>query len=61
MDEPTTALTNKEITILFEIMRNLKEHGLSIIFISHKMPELFEICDKYYRSSGWLFHSNRSV
>jgi len=47
MDEPTTALTNKEITILFEIMRNLKEHGLSIIFISHKMPELFEICDKY--------------
>jgi ribose transport system ATP-binding protein len=47
MDEPTTALTNKEITILFEIMRNLKDHGLSIIFISHKMPELFEICDKF--------------
>lgn len=47
MDEPTTALTNKEISILFEIMRSLKEHGLSIIFISHKMPELFEICDKY--------------
>jgi ABC-type sugar transport system ATPase subunit len=47
MDEPTTALTNKEISILFEIMRSLKSHGLSIIFISHKMPELFAICDKY--------------
>lgn len=47
MDEPTTSLTNKEIDILFEIMRNLKKDGLSIIFISHKMPELFAICDKY--------------
>ena len=47
MDEPTTALTNKEIDVLFDIMRSLKVHGLSIIFISHKMPELFAICDKY--------------
>lgn len=47
MDEPTTALTNKEIDILFDIMRSLKTHGLSIIFISHKMPELFKICEKY--------------
>ena len=47
MDEPTTALTNKEIEILFSIMRQLKEEGISIIFISHKMPELFSICDKY--------------
>ncbi len=47
MDEPTTALTNREIDVLFKIMRSLKEHGLSIIFISHKMPELFAICDKF--------------
>lgn len=47
MDEPTTALTNKEIDNLFQIMRNLKEQGVSIIYISHKMPELFEICDRY--------------
>ncbi len=47
MDEPTTALTNKEIDILFDIMRSLQSHGLSIIFISHKMPELFAICEKY--------------
>ena len=47
MDEPTTALTNKEIDNLFVIMRSLKEQGVSIIYISHKMPELFEICDRY--------------
>ena len=47
MDEPTTALTNKEIGNLFNIMRKLKEHDVAIIYISHKMPELFAICDKY--------------
>lgn len=47
MDEPTTALTNKEIDNLFLIMRGLKKQGVSIIYISHKMPELFEICDRY--------------
>lgn len=47
MDEPTTALTNKEIGNLFNIMRKLKDDGVSIIYISHKMPELFAICDKY--------------
>ncbi|MEG1798452.1 MAG: ATP-binding cassette domain-containing protein, partial [Clostridium sp.] len=44
MDEPTTALTNKEIEHLFILMKKLKEHGVSMIYISHKMPELFSIC-----------------
>jgi ABC-type sugar transport system ATPase subunit len=47
MDEPTTALTNDEIENLFEIMRGLKSHGVSSIYISHKMPELFSVCDRY--------------
>ncbi len=47
MDEPTTALNNEEINNLFEIMRGLKSEGISCIYISHKMPELFEICDRY--------------
>ncbi|MDF2524102.1 MAG: transporter related, partial [Clostridiales bacterium] len=47
MDEPTTALTNKEIENLFVIMKSLKAEGVSIIYISHKMPELFQICDRY--------------
>ena len=48
MDEPTTALSTHEIENLFEIMRQLKGEGVSFIYISHKMPELFEICDTYY-------------
>jgi len=47
MDEPTTALTNEEIESLFDIMRGLKAEGISCIYISHKMPELFSICDRY--------------
>jgi len=47
MDEPTTALNSKEIEVLFEIMRNLKLEGTSFIYISHKIPEIFEICNKY--------------
>ena len=48
MDEPSTALSNAEIDNLFEIMRQLRDEGVSFIYISHKMPELFEICDIYY-------------
>ena len=46
-DEPTTALTNEEIKILFDIMREFRNNQISCIYISHKMPELFEICDSY--------------
>ncbi|HBR01542.1 MAG TPA: ABC transporter [Ruminiclostridium sp.] len=48
MDEPTTALSTHEIENLFSIMRQLKEEGVSFIYISHKIPELFEICETYY-------------
>lgn len=48
MDEPSTALSTHEIENLFTIMRQLREEGVSFIYISHKMPELFEICDRYY-------------
>ncbi len=40
MDEPSTALSTREIENLFEIMRQLKKDGVSFIYISHKMPEL---------------------
>ena len=48
MDEPTTALSNQEIENLFVIMRQLKQEGMSFIYISHKMPEIFEICETYF-------------
>lgn len=47
LDEPTTALNNDEIDHLFQIIRNLKKNGTSFIFISHKMPEIFQISDRY--------------
>ncbi len=47
MDEPTTALSNQEIDSLFGIMRQLKSEGVSFIYISHKMPEIFRICERY--------------
>jgi ribose transport system ATP-binding protein len=47
MDEPTTALNTQEIEHLFVIMNRLKEEGVSFIYISHKMPEVFQICGKY--------------
>lgn len=47
MDEPTTSLTEPEIERVFNMMRTLKEHGVGIIFISHKLNEVMEICEKY--------------
>lgn len=45
-DEPTSALSVPEIERLFKIIRELKAKGITIIFISHKLDELFEICDR---------------
>ena len=47
MDEPTTSLTDPEIQRVFAMMRTLKEQGVGIIFISHKLNEVMEICDRY--------------
>ncbi|MCD2502811.1 sugar ABC transporter ATP-binding protein [Clostridium sp. NSJ-145] len=47
MDEPTTSLTETEIERVFKMMNTLKEHGVSMIFISHKLREVMEICDRY--------------
>lgn len=61
LDEPTTALSNDEIDHLFDILKGLKAKGKSFIFISHKMPEIFAIADRYtvmrngeFISSGYI-------
>ena len=46
LDEPTAPLTQKETEILFQIIRNLKQKGTSFIYISHRLEEIFEICDR---------------
>lgn len=45
MDEPTSALSSEEVQRLFKIIRNLKEQGLAIVYISHHLGEIFEIAD----------------
>lgn len=46
MDEPTAALTQSETEVLFEVMNSLRSKGVSIVYISHRMEEIFELCDR---------------
>ncbi|MFA5447554.1 MAG: sugar ABC transporter ATP-binding protein, partial [Sphaerochaeta sp.] len=56
MDEPTSALTEREVEDLFRIVRSLKASGKAILFISHKFDEIFQICDYYtvYRDGQYI-------
>lgn len=46
MDEPTSALTGEEKDTLFAVARNLRDKGLGIVFVTHRMKEIFELCDR---------------
>lgn len=46
MDEPTAALTKKEIDVLFNVMNGLKKKNVAIVYISHRMEEIFSMCDR---------------
>ncbi len=46
MDEPTAALTQSETTVLFQVINSLRKKGVSIVYISHRMEEIFELCDR---------------
>ena len=56
MDEPTSSLTAKEVDILFQTIRRLKANGVGIIYVSHRMAELFEITDRVtvMRDGGYI-------
>ena len=56
MDEPTSSLTEKEVKHLFTIIRKLKDRGCGIVYISHKMEEIFELCDEItiLRDGQWV-------
>ncbi|WP_175956482.1 sugar ABC transporter ATP-binding protein [Schaalia sp. Marseille-Q2122] len=47
MDEPTTALTKREVSALFKIVLELQSRGMAILFVSHKLEEVFEIADRF--------------
>ena len=56
MDEPTAAITEREVELLFGHIRRLKEKGVAIIYISHRMAEIFAICDRVsvYRDGQYI-------
>lgn len=60
MDEPTSSLTEKEVNHLFRIIRSLKEKGVGIIYISHKMEEILKISDEVtvMRDGKWIATNN---
>ncbi len=55
MDEPTSALGKEEVKVLFDIIQDLKSQGLAIIFITHRLEEVFEIADRaiVFRDGHW--------
>jgi simple sugar transport system ATP-binding protein len=67
LDEPTTALTANEIEKLFKVIRNLKEKGIAVMLVNHKMDEIYDIADKLtilrngqYVSSGRIDEYDRA-
>src|SRR5580698_563802 len=46
MDEPTSSLDEREVAVLFDVMRQLRREGVAVIFVSHRLDELFEVCDR---------------
>ncbi|MGW4913569.1 sugar ABC transporter ATP-binding protein [Streptomyces sp. NPDC004270] len=45
MDEPTSSLEPREVQTLFEVIRMLRERGVAVVYVSHRMDELYELCD----------------
>ncbi len=66
MDEPSSAISDQEVELLFQIIRELKEKGVAVVYISHKLKELFEIADRFSvlkdgvsMGSGWMKDTNK--
>ena len=61
LDEPTASLNADEVEHMFQIVRGLRDKGTSFIFISHKMPEIFELCDTYTVLRNGKFIANGNI
>jgi ABC-type sugar transport system ATPase subunit len=46
LDEPTAVIAGREVAVLFDLLRRLRESGVSVLFISHRLEEVFTICDR---------------
>ena len=61
MDEPTSSLDSAETDHLFNTIRSLKQNGVSIIYISHRMEEIFEICDRVTVFRDGMYIGDREI
>ena len=61
MDEPTASLTNEEVNHLFSVVRQLKEEGKGIVFITHKMNEIIELGDRVTVLKDGAYVGTRNV
>jgi len=66
MDEPTAALAVREVSKVLDLIRGLKEHDVAVILISHRMQDIFEVCDRIMvlrqgRKVGDLPHSQTNM
>ncbi|MGW4785818.1 sugar ABC transporter ATP-binding protein [Streptomyces sp. NPDC004230] len=60
MDEPTSSLEPREVSTLFEVIRTLRERGIAVVYVSHRMEELYEICDSVtVLRDGAVVHTGR--
>lgn len=57
LDEPTSSLSNREVETLFEIMTKLRKKGVSLVYISHRLEEIYRMCDRItvLRDGQWIF------
>lgn len=62
MDEPTSAIADAEVSVLFEQIRKLKAQGVAILYITHKMEEIFQIADEVtvVRDGAWIITKSAS-
>ncbi|MDR3192830.1 MAG: sugar ABC transporter ATP-binding protein [Treponema sp.] len=61
LDEPTASLTQQEVDALFAIIRDLRKHGVSIVYISHRLEEIFTLCDRVTVIRDGRYISTREV
>ena len=52
MDEPTAALADHEVELLYSIIRRLTDRGVAILYVSHRLKEIFDLCDDHHRPQG---------
>src|SRR4029077_15267499 len=56
LDEPTSSLSHRETEILFRLVKDLRAHGKTLIYVSHRLDEIFELCD-----AATIFRDGRTV